>query len=733
MALQPRNCRNSPSRAGRLLPAAAWLVWLPASAAADDVPSFRNEVMAVLSKAGCNAGTCHGNASGKGGLKLSLRGDDPEADYRALTHDLSVRRLNPLDADRSLLLLKPTMQIAHGGGQRFRVGTAEYETLQRWIAAGMPPDPESTPRLVRLEATPRDRIVTQPLDRAQLTVEAEFSDGTRRDVTSLGLVTTTRTGELTVAVRFLDRQVPVRLAFIADRPEMTWDPPARNEIDRLVFARLRELRIEPSALCSDTVFLRRAYLDLLGVLPTAAEAREFVASDRPDKRAALVERLFQRPEFASLWALKWSDVLRNEERTLDRKGVENFHAWIRLHVAQNTPIDEFARELLAARGSTYAEPASNYYRALRDPVSRAESTAQVFLGVRLQCARCHNHPFDRWTQGDYYSWTSLFARVDYKILENRRRDDNDKHEFVGEQIVTMGGKEEIEHPRSGEVAAPRVLAGEPLPAEADRLAALAIWATAPDNPYFARAQVNRIWYHLLGRGIVDPVDDFRVTNPAVHPELLDWLAGDFVRNGFDLRHTLRTIMDSAVYQLSAVPSNSSADDETHFSRTIPRRLSAEQLADAMSQVCGVPLEFAGFPVGLRAGELPGVHAVRPRDQRPTVWDEFLVKFGKPPREQSCECERSDESTLSQSLQLIGGAPVVGLLSAPDNRLGRMLDTGLTNEQIVDELFWTVLSRAATEEERRAMTAHVDAHDNRRWAVEDVAWALMNSREFLFRQ
>jgi hypothetical protein len=554
------------------------------------------------------------------------------------------------------------------------------------------------------------------------------------DISREGLVTTTRTAELTVAVRFLDRQVPVRLAFIADRTDFTWDPPAaRNEIDRLVFARIRELQIEPSALCSDTVFLRRAYLDLLGVLPTADEAREFVASDRPDKRAALVDRLFDRPEFADFWALKWSDLLRNEERTLDRKGVENFHAWIRLQVARNTPVDEFARSLIAARGSTYAEPASNYYRALRDPVTRAESTAQVFLGVRLQCAKCHNHPFDRWTQDDYYSWTNLFARVDYKVLENRRRDDNDKHEFVGEQIVTMGGNEEIEHPRRGEPAAPRVLEGEPLPAEADRLAALAVWATSPDNPYFARAQVNRIWYHLLGRGIVDPVDDFRVTNPAVHPELLDWLAGDFVRHGFDLRHTLRTILDSAVYQLSAVPSNSNADDETHFSRTIPRRLSAEQLADALSQVCGVPLEFAGFPVGLRAGQLPGVHAVRPRDQRPTVWDEFLVKFGKPPREQSCECERSDESTLSQSLQLIGGAPIVGLLSAPDNRLGRTIDAGLTNAQIVDELYWTVLSRAPAEEELRAMTAHLDAHDNRRWAVEDVAWALMNSREFLFRQ
>jgi hypothetical protein len=705
--------------------------------------------MAVLSKAGCNAGTCHGNASGKGGLKLSLRGDDPDADDRALTHDLSVRRLNPLDADRSLLLLKPTMQIAHGGGQRFRVGTAEYETLRRWIAAGTPPDPESTPMLVRLEATPRDRIVVQPEDRVQLTVEAEFSDGTRRDVTSFavyepsapivdvsreGLVTTTRSGELTVTVRFLDRQVPVRLAFIADPPEFTWDPPPpRNEIDRMVFARLRELRIEPSALCSDTVFLRRAYLDLLGVLPTADEAREFIGSDRPDKRAALVDRLFERPEFADFWALKWSDLLRNEERTLDRKGVENFHAWIRVQVARNTPLDEFVRALIAARGSTYADPAANYYRALRDPVSRAESTAQVFLGVRLQCAKCHNHPFDRWTQDDYYSWTSLFARIDYKVLENRRRDDNDKHEFVGEQIVTMGGTEEVKHPRRGEPSAPRVLAGEPLTADTDRLAALATWTTSPDNPYFARAQVNRIWYHLLGRGIVDPVDDFRVTNPAVYPELLDWLAEDFVRHGFDLRHTLRTTMDSAVYQLSAVPSNSNADDETHFSRTVPRRLSAEQLADAMSQVCDVPLEFAGFPVGLRAGELPGVHAVRPRDQRPTLWDEFLVKFGKPPREQSCECERSDESTLSQSLQLIGGAPVVGLLSAPDNRLERLIDAGLTNAQIVDELYWAVLSRAPTDEELPAMAAHVDAHDNRRWAVEDVAWALMNSREFLFRQ
>jgi hypothetical protein len=643
------------------------------------------------------------------------------------------------------------MQVPHEGGRRFKTDAPEYAVLRRWIAAGMPADSPTLPTLSALLVEPVEVFVSEPDDRLQLHATALFSDGARRDVTGQvtyelsnqnvridhdGLVRRERYGEVTVIVRFLDRQAAVRLAFVRPRPDFVWSaPPPTNLVDRHVFDKLWQLRIHPSGVCSDTVFVRRAFLDLTGLLPTADEARKFVADPRPGKRARLIDDLMERPEFADCWALKWSDLLRNEEKTLDRKGVQNFHEWIRLAIAEGKPLDQFVRELIAARGSTYSAPAANYWRALREPFQRAESTAQVFLGVRLQCARCHNHPFDRWTQEDYYRWSNLFARVDYRIVENRRRDRNDSHEFDGEQIVFMARQGEVTDPRTGRMAPPQFLAAgaEPVSAEADRLLELAGWLTRPDNRLFVETQVNRIWYHLMGQGIVDPIDDFRATNPPANPELLAALSREFVEHRFDLRHLIRTIMNSQTYQASSVPIETNRDDFSNFSHAREQRLPAEVLADAFSRVVDVPLEFQGYPSGMRAGELPGVQVASAGRSRRTSAEQFLKLFGKPQRLQSCECERTNDPTLSQTFQLVSSGLLNDLLTETDNRLGRLIASGKSDAQIIDELYWSALSRPPSPDELEGTLSHFRNGGDRRTNLEDLLWGLLNSNEFLLRK
>jgi hypothetical protein len=712
--------------------------------------SFRNDVEPVLAKAGCNAGACHGNANGKAGFKLSLRGESQELDYVALTRDQTGRRINSLEPDRSLILLKPTAQIAHEGGQRFRRESEEYEVLRRWVAEGGLSDAPDVPTLVRLEVSPLEQISIEPQREVQLKVRAIFSDGSKRDVTrravyetannlaavsAEGLVQASATGETTVIVRFLQCQVPVRIAFVPARPNFRWAAVSPNNfIDEEVFAKLRALRINPSPPCSDEIFIRRCYLDLLGTLPTAEAAKAFVKDRRADKRRRLIDDLLERPEFADFWALKWSDLLRNEERVLDAKGVQAFHHWIRDNIAINKPMDQFVRELITARGSTYANPAANFYRANRDAVTRAEAAAQVFLGTRLQCAQCHNHPFDRWSQDDYFNWAASFARVNYKVVENRRQDKNDQHEFKGEQIVYDARSGEVKNPRTGKPALPAFLgaAGKRNPG-GDDMAELARWLTDGNNPFFARTQVNRIWFHLLGRGVVDPVDDFRITNPASHPKLLDRLASDFVEHGFDLRHVIRMIMNSRIYQLDATTNDTNADDESNYSHALIRRLGAEQLLDCQSQVLDVPLTLSGFPDGTRASQLPGARTERKRDQRITPADLFLDVFGKPPRLLSCECERSSETTMGQAFQMISGPTVNEFLAKPENRIAKLLSSGMSDREIVEALYWTALTRGPTAQEQTKSESLFKSAKNRRAALEDLTWALLNSKEFLLRR
>ncbi|HMO66550.1 MAG TPA: DUF1549 domain-containing protein, partial [Verrucomicrobiota bacterium] len=451
----------------------ALLAALPAVRAADAPVSFRHDVMAWLSKAGCNAGACHGNANGKGGFQLSLRGQDPALDWLALTRDQGGRRVDLLHPTNSLILLKATAAVAHQGGQRFAADSEAHALLARWIAAGTPDDGDRAAALARLEVSPRGQILDAPRRGTQLRATAVFADGTRRDVTGLavyepsnpllavapdGRVTSQQPGETTVLVRYLDRQEPVRLAFVPARPGWRWRPvPTNNLVDTHVFAKLRSLALTPAAPAPDEVFLRRAHLDLLGGIPTAAEARAFAADAAPDRRGRLVDALLGRPEFADFWALKWADLLRIEERQLDTNGMRVFHAWIRDSLAANKPLDVFARELIAGKGSTYTNAPANWYRANRHAVARAENTAQLFLGTRMNCAQCHNHPFDRWTQDDYHDWTAVFARVEYEILENKRTDENDKLEFKGDQIVFLTNGVTWTNPRTGRPATPRFL------------------------------------------------------------------------------------------------------------------------------------------------------------------------------------------------------------------------------------------------------------------------------------
>ena len=706
--------------------------------------SFDIDVEVVLAKAGCNAGACHGNQNGKGGFQLSLRGQDPTFDYAALVRQNGGRRVDLLDPDNSLLLLKPTMQLAHQGGKRLTRNGPLYHLLRQWIATGAAP-PTGSVEVERLIVHPQEAILFAPQSETAITVEAQFSDGTRRDVTAHavyepsnlnvsvspgGVVQREASGEATIVVRYLDQQQPVRVAFLDAADEFRWsERVARNYVDEFVFAKLKKFRSNPAERCSDHVFLRRAWLDLLGTVPPADEAERFVADANPNKRDELIESLLSRPEFADHWSLKWADLLRVEENVLDRKGVEVFHGWIRDSIQAGKPMDQFVSDLLLARGSTYDNPPANYFRALRETSVRGEAAARVFLGTRLQCAQCHNHPFDRWTQDDYYSWSSLFARIDYEIIENKRKDKLDKNQFVGEQLVKLSDAGEVINPTSGKKMSPRFLGDDTsIPQDVDPLGELAEWLTSGENRQFARAQVNRIWFHLMGTGLVNPVDDFRVTNPASHPELLERLASEFVESGFRIRPVIREIMRSESYQLSS----SVADVADRYARVAPRRLAAEQLLDAQAAALAAKLKFNGYDAGTRASQLAGVHKVRDRDEKPSAADRFLFAFGKPERLMTCECERSDSTTLSQALLLINGECIDDLLKQPDNLIGQLIAEDAGIDSAVTKLYLSALSRAPSSEELHNSRSIVAGSVDRRRGLEDVAWALLNAKEFVFR-
>lgn len=690
--------------------------------------SFRTETVAALTRHGCNGGACHGSPSGKGGFQLSLQAYDHALDESALTRGDEGRRINTIEPAKSLLLLKPTMVAPHRGGLQLKTTDYAYEVLKQWIAEGCQVDAAEGRRCVRLELLPTTgRVLKQPHARQQVVARAHFDDGTVRDVTRLtkfsssddqiaevtpeGLLTGRRRGQVAVMARYLDQLVSCQFTIVEDVPGFEWPaPPTNNYIDELVYEKLRQLRYAPSEICTDHEFLRRAYLDLLGILPTLAEQDAFLTDPDPQRRERLVDRLLERPEYARFWALKWGDLLRLQRSEVSEIGVHKFHDWLVECFANNMPLDRFARELLTARGSTFDHPAANYYRAFDDATQAAETAAQLFLGSRVQCAKCHNHPFENWTQDNYYGLSAFFNRVARK--PGRRQD---------EQIIYVARDGEVTQPRTGQTMAPWLpLAGPQLTAAVDRRTTFADWLTTPDNPFFARVLVNRIWAEVMGRGIVDPVDDVRQSNPPTIPDLLDKLAEDFVQHGFDQKRLLRTILASRVYQLTSRPTESNREDDRFFSHARMRMLSAEQLLDAVCAVTDLPEPFAGLPPGTLATELPS----------PDFQHEFLDTFGRPARSTACTCERSNRSTLGQAIQLFNGPMIQRKLADKGNRFHRLLDQGASPQETVTQLYRVALCRPPTEEELRAALAHIAGQPQVAQGVEDVCWALLNTDEFL---
>jgi hypothetical protein len=700
--------------------------------------SFRHDVIAALNVGGCNMGACHGTPSGKNGFRLSLRGFEPSQDYLQLTRDILGRRTDRLDPYSSLILAKGMGRIPHEGSARFGPGTVAVESIADWLRQGMPDDATNLAKVVSLKVIPGNRIQSAPYRWMQLAVMANYSDGTTRDVTQLtnfstsdqaiadvtssGLVEFKQAGEVAILCRYLEEMMPVRLTFLEPKSKFVWSNPTPvNYIDQNVFAKLKQMSIAPSEVCNDAEFVRRVYLDLCGMLPPVTEAKAFLESKDPNKRTQLVDQLLNRAEFADFWALKWADVLRSSRRSIQLKGSVGLQTWLREHVEQNTPFDEVVRELLTSKGSSHASAPANYYRISRDPQTLAETTAQLFFGVRMQCAKCHNHPFERWSQDDYYSFAAWFARVQVKpdgASVGKAPMDG------GSEVVFVKRDGEITQPRTNQVMAPKFLGSEipKLEGSSDRREVLAKWMTSPGNPFFAKSVSNRVWFHLFGRGIVDPVDDFRESNPSSNDELLNALASDFGKNGFDLKKLIKTITASRTYQVSTVPNDSNRDDVKYFSHAIPKLLSAEQLLDAVCDVTGLPEKFAGLPMGTRAIQLPDGEVNHP----------FLKTFGQPARELACECERESDSNLAQALQLINGNTINVKLRDKTNRIAKLLESKKSDQEILTELYLVTVSRPPIPEELAPAMKHLAKIPDRRRAWEDITWALMNTREFLFR-
>jgi len=701
--------------------------------------SFRHEVIATLNVGGCNAGACHGTPSGKNGFKLSLRGFDPPADFLQLTRDQFGRRSAKQDADQSLIFLKAVGRVPHEGGQRFGASSMPGELMAAWLNGGLRDDPATLPPVKKIDVLPSSRVLKSPSKWQQLAVSATFGDGQSRDVTRLtvftssdpsiaevtptGLVEFKRPGEIAILSRYLEELVSVRLTYLEPREGFAWpNPPEKNFVDTHTFAKLKQMSIAPSELCTDSEFVRRAYLDCIGRMPTIAEARKFLDSKDARKRDKLIDALVEMPEFADFWALKWADVLRSSRKTIQTKGSYGFQAWLRHQFQENTPWDEVVRDIITANGNTYSNPPANYYRIAKDPQSLAETTAQLFLGVRMQCAKCHNHPFERWSQDDYYGMAAWFAQVKTKpepVIGTKPAAKTD-----GAEVVFLARSGEVTQPRTGKTMKPRYMGvgDADVKPGVDRRGALAIWLTSAENAFFAKSVANRVWFHLMGKGIVDPVDDFRDSNPAANDELLDALAREFAKNKFSMKHLVTTIMKSRTYQLSAQPTETNKDDTKYFSHAVTKLLSAEQLLDAICDFSAVPEKFAGLPLGTRAVQLPDGEVNHP----------FLKAFGQPARELACECERESDGNLGQALQLINGPTVNEKVRNPDNRLGKMLAAKMSDDAMLTEIFYAALARAPFEDEKKIALGHVAKGKDKRKAWEDVIWAVINTREFLFR-
>ncbi|HYW44782.1 MAG TPA: DUF1549 domain-containing protein [Bryobacteraceae bacterium] len=701
--------------------------------------SFRNHVIPVLTKMGCNQGACHGALAGKNGFKLTLRGYDPDADYDTLTRQGVGRRVSLADPPASLMLLKPSFAIPHGGGKRFAADSLEYRVIREWIAAGAPPPSSKDAEISGLEVFPAAAVLA-PGAEQQVAVRARYSDGHTDDVTrwvkfsssnegvatvdDWGRVKMNGAGEAAVTLWYSSRVLYARLMvpFPSQPSAEAYDRfPRRNFIDDLVLAKLKNLHIAPSKIADDATYLRRAYLDAAGILPTSEEVENFLADASPDKRAKLADRLLERDEFVDYWAYKWSDLLLVSSRRLNSTAMWAFYDWIRDSVKRNKPWNQFAREIFLSSGSTRQNGALNYFVLHKDPIELSENATQAFLGQRITCARCHNHPLEKWTQTQYYQMANLFARIGVKS-------------GAGENIVFTKTSGDVLHPRLARPLPPTPLDGRGISLDSpeDRRAVFSEWLTSPDNAMFSRTVVNRVWANFMGRGLVDPVDDLRATNPASNEDLLAALAKDFAGHGYDIQRLIRLIMDSSAYQLSSEANATNQADNVYYSKHIVRRLAAEVILDAMSQVTGSPAAFAGYPAGTRALQLPDTQ----------VKSEFLASFGRPPRILCDAAERSSDPTIGQALHIINGDTLNKKLSAPEGTIALFLKLGLSDRRILDYMFLSAFSRYPGDEERQTLLAALEkareskgAEETRReahrQALEDMVWAMLTSKEFLF--
>lgn len=705
-------------------------------AAKSDI-NFELDVMPILTVAGCNGGPCHGKSRGQNGFQLSLLGFDAEFDFNAIVKQARGRRVQPSAPEQSLLLLKAAGIVPHGGGVKLAPDGENYAILKRWIALGMPRASAADPKLVGIEVTPRDRILPAK-SREQLKVTAKYSDGSLRDVTRLtayqsnesavaaidaaGLVTAgALPGETAIMARYMNHiavfNVAVPLAGNVDK-EIYASLPRNNFIDDLVWKRLERLGIVPSEGCDDATFLRRAHLDVIGTLPTTDEARKFLADTSPDKRAKLVDALLARPEYADHWANKWADLLRPNPYRVGIKATLVYDQWIRDAFRANKPYDRFVADLVASRGSTFRNGATVLYRDRRSPEEVTTMICQLFLGVRLDCARCHHHPFEVWGQDDFFGTAAYFSRIGYKGTGISAPISG------SEEFVFAATRGSVKHPLTGEDVAPKPLIGTaPISEGEDPRAAFVRWMASPDNPYFAQVAVNRVWTEIMGRGIVEPVDDIRATNPPSNPELINALAREFRAQKFDVKQLLRTILTSHVYELSALPNPRNNWDTKNYSRHYRQRLRAETLLDAVCEVTGIPESFAAMPPNSRAVEL-WTHRVQ---------NLFLDSFGRPDPNQDPPCERLSESTLVQSLHLMNAPSLHDKVTSEKGLAARLLKQDAAPEEWIEEMYLAAYSRYPTTDERNAAAALVpkDRTKQRQFA-EDLLWALLNSPEFMFK-
>jgi hypothetical protein len=712
--------------------------------------SFRNDVQPVLAKMGCSMGACHGALAGKGGFKLSLRGYDAAADFDAITRAADGRRIEPSDPGRSLILLKPTMAVPHKGGLRFDIESPAFDILSHWIAEGAKPPSDDDARIESLEVFPDD-VTLRPKDGQQIVVRAKYSDGHTNDVTPWAKFTATNEavagvndeGHITcnghgggaISVWYSSKIAVVRVRSPYDTPipvAVFTEAKHRNFVDELILKQLASLHLQPSQNADDATFMRRAYLDTVGKLPTADEVRGFLADEGPDKRDRLIEVLLTRDEFVDYWSYQWSDLLLVNGTRLRPAAVKAFYTWIREQVKANSPWNTFAEQIVLAKGSSVENGATNFYALHQEPEDMSENISQAFMGLSIGCAKCHNHPLEKWTNDQYYAMANMFARVHGKGWGGEGRNGD------GVRTVFVSSRGDLVQPTKGMVQPPAPLDGTPLPIDSsdDRRIALARWLTSRDNPYFARSITNRIWANFFGLGIVDPVDDMRLSNAASNEELLTAASKYLMDHDYDLKALMRAILQSNAYQMSSVPIAESQNDSRYYSHYYPRRLSAEVALDAVSQVTAEPTEFTQI-------EFPGSDFVKtdfyPKGTRAlqlydsAVVSRFLRTFGRNQRAITCQCERSNEPSLVQSLHISNGDTIRAKLAAKDGKVESDAKDGRPLYRVIEDLYLSSLSRYPTDGELSKLLATIGdvQENNRRVAIEDLYWAVLSSREFLF--